>query len=577
MCQSASWKREVVPDHKFDFVDTRDFRDTGCGMRMKYLWLYVGVLISFLVYVSDIFTAVTMLTTDSWSNAIFNSCPHDDNQPVDPNDPEKETSSKCVYIPFSIGRWLFFGCVIFSFLLLAYEAYKAKKIIQSRDISYAFTNVMANKYYSLRSYDHFCFFNHISASTKRMDDFAFFVFFTFKSWKRLLFADGPRQSINALTLYAFYLSKPEGEWYDIRKYFEGDNFITGALTVSVAFTVLVFVISLSMLIIAGICYIPLLCHIQGNLKEYCCHKVDKRISEIIKRRNKQRFAKAAALAKKEAAGDYSHLKNKKGEFIAKPLPQPTLPNVSVDDDDATSIRTRGPAASTYTGDYYSDYKVPVDYGTDYPPMPAYAGGYHQYNGSIGTLPDQPQQIYDDDHASQAHLPMAAAPFAQGDDHHSSMQHSAYGGYDYDPYRSASTAPDYRSGSTAPDYRSGSVAPDYRSGSVAPDYRSGSVAPDYRSGSVAPDYRSGSVAPDYRSASTAPDYRSASTAPYGAHYGQQQQQGMYQEDYHPNPYSPGAQQSLGYGQQQQQQQQHGHDPYGYQRQSGGSGEGYAHAM
>lgn len=126
---------------------------TDCASR--YLWLYVGVLISFLVYVSDIFTAVTMLTTTSWSNAIFNSCP-------------KDQSNGCVYVPFSIGRWLFFGCVVFSFLLvclilapvthptatdapqLAYEAYKAKKIIQSRDISYAFTNVMANKYYSLR-------------------------------------------------------------------------------------------------------------------------------------------------------------------------------------------------------------------------------------------------------------------------------------------------------------------------------------------------------------------------------------------------------------------------------------------
>ena len=35
---------------------------------------------------------------------------------------------------------------------LAYEARKAKKIIASRDISYAFTNVMANHYYSLRAY-----------------------------------------------------------------------------------------------------------------------------------------------------------------------------------------------------------------------------------------------------------------------------------------------------------------------------------------------------------------------------------------------------------------------------------------
>lgn len=85
-------------------------------------------------------------------------------------------------------------------------------------------------------------------------------------WKRLLFADGPRQSINALTLYAFYLSKEDdGPFWQVSKYFDGD-YITSALTVSTAFTVFVFALSLLMLIIAGICYIPLLCHIQGNLK-----------------------------------------------------------------------------------------------------------------------------------------------------------------------------------------------------------------------------------------------------------------------------------------------------------------------
>ena len=41
-------------------------------------------------------------------------------------------------------------CQSLKSLQLAYDAYKAKKIIQSRDISYAFTNVMANNYYSLR-------------------------------------------------------------------------------------------------------------------------------------------------------------------------------------------------------------------------------------------------------------------------------------------------------------------------------------------------------------------------------------------------------------------------------------------
>lgn len=296
----------------------------------------------------------------------------------------------------------------------------------------------------------------------------------------------------------------------------------------------------------------------------------KRIAEIIKRRNKQRLAKAAALAKKEAAGDYSHLKNKKGELIAKPLPQPTLPNVSIDDDrdDVASIRTRGPPPSTLTGQsdyYYADYKAPVDYGVDYPPMPAYAQtGYHQYNGSIGTLPDSPQVPYEDEYAaSQVHLSSAAAPFGQTDDH-ASMQHSAYGGYDsYDPYRSPGGVPDYRSPSAAPDYRSPSAAPDYRSGSVAPDYRSGSVAPDYRSGSAAP------------------DYRSASTAPYGQQY-QQQAHGQYHQEEYPNPYSPGPQNMFAPAQHGYQPQQH-QQQMPYDRRSGGSdgydnnSAGHVHAM
>lgn len=72
----------------------------------RYCWLYLLVLKSFLVYVSDIFSAITMLTTESWSNEIFNRCP-------------KLESEGCVFIPFSVGQWLFLGCIIFSFLLVS--------------------------------------------------------------------------------------------------------------------------------------------------------------------------------------------------------------------------------------------------------------------------------------------------------------------------------------------------------------------------------------------------------------------------------------------------------------------------
>ncbi|KAI0269179.1 hypothetical protein BC834DRAFT_841789 [Gloeopeniophorella convolvens] len=432
MCGGPNWKREIVPDHKFDFVDTREFTDNGFGMRMKYLWLYVLVLKSFLVYVSDIFTAVTMLTTKSWSNQIFDHC---------------QEVSGCVAIPFNIGKWLFVGCIIFSFLLLAYEGRKAKKIIASRDISYAFTNVMANNYYSLRSYDHFCFFDHIQRSTKKSDDFAFFIFFTFKSWKRLFFADGPRQVINALTLFAIYLAKKNDKtpWYNLGKYFAGNTLIATALTISTLFTVIIFAGSLLLLIVAAICYIPLLCYIKGNLKEYCCHKVDKRISEIIKRRNKERTAKAVALAKKEAMGDFSHLKNKKGELVHQPLPQPTLPNISLDDDlaDIASLQNRAPSpGNSYAGGGDKYYATEAKTAHDYPAMPTYNMPYSRqqdpnaharYNPSAASLPDD-NQFYEDDYGSTAHLALGAEPHAQhGGDHGYAAQYGQAQGYAADPY------------------------------------------------------------------------------------------------------------------------------------------------
>lgn len=380
-CSGGKWKREVVPDHKFDFVDTRDYHTKNFGIRLQYVWLYVLVLKSFGVYIADIYTATTMLASDNWTSAIYEKCDID----VCP-----------VNVSFQIGKWVFVGCILFSFLLLAYETRKTKRIIASRDISSAFTNVMANHYYSLRSYDHFCFFCQIENSTKKKDDFAFFVFFTFKDWKRLLLADGPRQTINGLTLYSFWLANGKSNPFEnLGDYFSSDDMTTSVLLITMVFTVLIFLGSLLVLVVAGICYIPLLCYIQGNLKEYCCHKVDKRIGELIKKKTQQRVQMEAAQAKKEAAT---------GELSG---PQPTLPNFSVDDDDDDKPTlyhsNTGYAKSEYSywdgkggqADYAPSLHgantvvAPGDYGHEYPPMPTYnaANGYgnatHAQFGSQG--------------------------------------------------------------------------------------------------------------------------------------------------------------------------------------------------
>jgi hypothetical protein len=165
--------------------------------------------------------------------------------------------------------------------------------------------------------------------------------------------------------------------------------------------------------------------------------LSQRISGIIKRRNKERTAKAIKLAKKEAMGDFSHLKNKKGEFIQQPLPQPTLPNISIDDDlaDIALQKRAGTPSTTYTAgerQYVADAKY------DYATMPAYNApyshvqdpmAYARYNPSVPSLPDDGKYL-EDDYGSTAHLALAAESYGQNDQ---SAQHHGSQDYAGDPY------------------------------------------------------------------------------------------------------------------------------------------------
>ncbi|ORY30221.1 hypothetical protein BCR39DRAFT_466825 [Naematelia encephala] len=354
MCCEAEWKREVVQDHKFDFINVSEFHRTDILTRLKYVWKYILILKAFAVMGLDIFTAVTMISSNHWTNTIQSRCGDD----------------CAVDVKFAIAKWVFVGCIIFSFLLYGYELWKAKWVIDSRDISYAFTNLLANDYCSLKSYDNFCLFCYIDRSTKKKDDFAFFVFFTFKDWKRLLLADGPRQSINALILYSFANSFG-WQTSDIPAYWDNSP-ITAMLLFSMILTVLIFAGSLILLIIAAVCYVPLLCYIQGNLKassEYVCHKVDKRIAELLRKKQRQRVARNLALEKQLAK---SGMKTMNGEMVL-----PTLPDVKLDDDALSISGASKPRSKKME---YDNYNMNVA-GLGYPPVVEYQTPY----GGAGML------------------------------------------------------------------------------------------------------------------------------------------------------------------------------------------------
>ncbi|KAI9477837.1 MAG: hypothetical protein EXX96DRAFT_523951 [Benjaminiella poitrasii] len=255
------WKREVVPDHKFDNINLDMFYDASISSRLMYMSVFLLSLKSFAVYVADLWTAVSLLVIGQTT--------------VTPA------------IPTEISKWIFFACIMISFLVLIWDMFKAYRILKSRDIAFAFTSVIANRYLSMKDYRYYCLFRSINANSKGIDNYAFFIFFQLKGWKRLLLAEAPRQVINVVTLEALV-----PEWLKIHNgSVEFDNEVLGEtilqqiLTATMAFSILVFAISFILVCVALVLYVPLMCHMRGNLKEYCCHKVDKRITEILRRQN----------------------------------------------------------------------------------------------------------------------------------------------------------------------------------------------------------------------------------------------------------------------------------------------------
>ena len=87
----------------------------------------------------------------------------------------------------------------------------------------------------------------------------------------------------------------------------------------------------------------------------------------MKRKNRKRLAKEAALLRKEAMGDYSHLKDKKGQFKTAPLPQPTLPQIGLHEliSDTKSERT-GAASSIRNVPRAPQHPYPPSLGHHYP-------------------------------------------------------------------------------------------------------------------------------------------------------------------------------------------------------------------
>ncbi|KAI8820379.1 uncharacterized protein EV422DRAFT_530670 [Fimicolochytrium jonesii] len=461
-CGSAKWKREQIEDHKFDLLDVEDFVDNSLWSQVRYSFVFVMTLKSVLLYMLDLGTVILLITnviTSKGHQACASAANFLGDPDADPCAPLKDTQN---FLDFPIEGHIRFALIlsttVLSYLLLAWEWKKGMAIVKSKDISYAFTNTVAYRYYVVRSYGHFCLFTTIEGTRRMIDELAFWVFFTFRGWKRLLLSDFPRQFLNFLLIWEVfsqtmnYYTDPKVVNADFRGFCESENpnvpcvfknrknlstmnaftisanyilisasawkttspsFIRTPLIWTSMITVLIWSISFLMTIVAALIYIPLLMKIRGNLKEYCCHKVDKRIDEILKKKSRKR----AEAARKKEEDDLKKYGKSSG-------PRPTLPTVDLDVMSNANYSSSGyndSGSTLYRGDMGT-----ALYDQSYaalPPPPGPGSAYGGSNGGSSSL-----------HGSQAYgrrqpspLPPMPNPYVRALAHNAPGSGAGYGG------------------------------------------------------------------------------------------------------------------------------------------------------
>ncbi|KAJ3321017.1 hypothetical protein HDV06_004676 [Boothiomyces sp. JEL0866] len=410
-----SWKRKEIPDHNFDYIDVDDFVDNSLGRRLAYSTVFFGTVKDFMVYGFELISIALLFSANFSAITNFFQGKKQDLTLTTFGGSGGVNNTRSAVVD-TLGTAPTFFIILLSFLvsfgLLALEWKKSWKVIQSRDISYAFTSVIAYRYYCIRSYPHYCFFNQIQNSRKTVDILAFWVFFKLRGWMRLLFAEFPRQFLSASILYFFWdaaLQSQKGNFvFAIQSLFDpkGGKNAPKILYISLQLvTVTIWTFGFITLVIAGFLYLILLCFIQGNLKEYCVHKIDKRIAEILKKKSKRRLQEIRRQERERIQNG--------SEYSSEN--QPTLPTIDFEEEHyAPSVgHSEGYASTAPYGNNSQYYAPQSQYGasqyapnSQYGPPAARYGQYseydQQYQYNHRSPPPghgEPRRAYADDDAS----------------------------------------------------------------------------------------------------------------------------------------------------------------------------------
>ncbi|KAE8374632.1 hypothetical protein BDV26DRAFT_295764 [Aspergillus bertholletiae] len=320
-CCGDREKGPVSLEEQWDYINLNDFKSESCLSPFSYFFLWVFLVISIAVYAVDTFTAVNLLAFSKWAGQI---------EPA---------------IPFTVSRWIFAVCIIISFVLLILRWIRAIRAIRSGSISQSYLDSLAVRIQSIRlwasghGWKRFLVFAELTKSKKGAEYVALFAYFSFETWMNVLLADGPRQVVNAITLYSVMRMDllPGGEnapdnndsssfiqFFDNVKILAEHNNLRALVLFGMLFTLVIWVLSILKLALAIILYLIFLFHHipsqDGSLKAYCRRKIKTRLTLIVRRKVNKALAKGMRLQERKPTQPNMGLD-----------PSPTLPTVAGDD------------------------------------------------------------------------------------------------------------------------------------------------------------------------------------------------------------------------------------------------------
>ncbi|MCJ1309704.1 hypothetical protein MMC25_003364 [Agyrium rufum] len=303
-------------EQKWDYINLNDFRTKSCITTTSYGILYISLIISVTCYAVDIFTAVNLIIFDRWSGQV---------KPI---------------VPFTISRWIFAGCIMLSWLLLAYRWMKAIRAMRNGGVAQSYLDPLAVRIQSIRpgsgqGFRRFLVFAELTKSKKGSEYVALFTYFSFEAWLRIIFAEGPRNAINAMTLYSVMQLNliPEGDHSGdhpaVIQFFlnlqalSQKNPEQAAIYFGMLFTLIIWVFAALSFISAVVFYVVFLWHhipsSDGGLTGFCKRKIDSRLQKIV-----------AVKVTKALQIDTWTTKKKdvwKGPEVQELKRQPTVPNL----------------------------------------------------------------------------------------------------------------------------------------------------------------------------------------------------------------------------------------------------------